>query len=105
MPGPYRGQAVKVHSARSIDETSNKADAQVVRAMLSQGMRALTGDKNERDSWARFISPKDVVGIKVNCSGAPRMCSSPEIVAGIVENLAGLEDGETGKSYPTFPGY
>jgi hypothetical protein len=28
-----------------------------------------------------------VVGIKVNCSGAPQIRSSPEIVAGIVENV------------------
>jgi len=31
-----------------------------------------------------------VVGIKVNCSGAPRICSSPEVVAGIAENLVAI---------------
>jgi uncharacterized protein (DUF362 family) len=50
-------------------------------------MRALTGDARPEDAWARFVSPKDVVGVKVNCSGAPRIMSSPEVVAGIVENL------------------
>jgi uncharacterized protein (DUF362 family) len=87
MPGPYRGQVVKVHAGQSIDPASGKVDAQVVRGMLSAGMKALTGDRDERDCWARFVTPKDVVGVKVNCSGAPNIMSAPEVVAGIVDNL------------------
>jgi len=87
MPGPYLGQVVRVHSETSIDAQSGKADRTVVKQMLATGMRALTGDDKPEDSWARFVSPKDVVGVKVNCSGAPRIMSSPEVVAGIVENL------------------
>jgi hypothetical protein len=55
--------------------------------MIASGMKTLTGDARPEDAWARFISPKDVVGIKVNCSGAPRIRSSPEMVAVIAENL------------------
>lgn len=87
MPGRYRGQVVNVHAENSIDAASGKVNAEVVRAMLARGMQALTGDKDDRDAWARFITSKDVVGIKVNCSGAPNIMSSPEIVAGIVERL------------------
>lgn len=87
MPGPYRGHAVRVRSARSIDAASGVEDAAVVRQMLSAGIRALTGEKKDRDAWSHFISPADVVGIKVNCSGAPNIMSSPEVVAGIVENV------------------
>ena len=58
--------------------------------MLSSGIKALTGDARPEDAWARFISPKDVVGIKVNCSGAPQIRSSPEVVAGIAENLIAI---------------
>jgi hypothetical protein len=90
MPGPYPGQMVRVHSERSIDATSGQADRAVVKEMLQRGITALTGDSRPEDAWARFISPTDVVGIKVNCSGAPRICSSPEIVAGIAENLVAI---------------
>jgi hypothetical protein len=55
--------------------------------MMAGGMRALTGDADARDAWARFITPADVVGIKVNCSGAPGIMSSPVVVAEIVRNL------------------
>jgi uncharacterized protein (DUF362 family) len=58
--------------------------------MIAQGMRALTGDAHTRDSWARFFAPSDVVGIKVNCSGAPGIMSTPEVVAEIVRNLGAV---------------
>jgi len=58
--------------------------------MLSRGMQALTGDSRDEDCWTRFISARDVVGIKVNCSGAPHVMSSVELVASIVKNLIAI---------------
>jgi uncharacterized protein (DUF362 family) len=87
MPGPYPGQVVRVHSENSIDAQSDKVNQDMVRQMIASGMKTLTGDSRPEDAWARFISPRDVVGIKVNCSGAPRIRSSPEIVAVIAESL------------------
>jgi len=90
MPGLYPGKVAQVHAAKCIDEQSEKVDAATVREMVAQGMRALTGDANERDSWARFFTPADEVGIKVNCSGAPGIMSTPEVVAEIVRNLGAV---------------
>jgi len=90
MPGPYKGQVVRVHSDASIDASTAIVNRAVVKQMLSNGMRSLTGDSNDHDCWARFISPQDVVGIKVNCSGSPHIMSSPELVAAIVENLTAI---------------
>jgi uncharacterized protein (DUF362 family) len=90
MPGPYPGQVVRVHSEGSIDAASDKVNRELVKQMLASGIQALTGDARTEDAWARFISPSDVVGIKVNCSGAPKICSSPEVVAGIAENLVAV---------------
>lgn len=87
MPGPYPGRVARVHAEKSIDEKSEKVDAPTVREMISEGMRALTGDADDRASWARFFTPSDVVGIKVNCSGAPHVMSTPEVVAEIVRSL------------------
>jgi uncharacterized protein (DUF362 family) len=87
MPGPFPGHVVRVHSNHSLDEASGAVDKQIVQQMLAAGMQALTGERRAPDAWARFVSPRDVVGIKVNCSGAPQIRSSPEVVAGIVENL------------------
>ena len=87
MPGPYPGKVAQVHAEKSIDAASEKVDVPTVREMIAQGMRALAGDTDARESWARFFTPADVVGIKVNCSGAPRIMSTPEVVGEIVRNL------------------
>jgi len=87
MPGPYPGKVARVHAEKSIDAQSEKVDVPTVRDMISQGMRALTGDADSRDSWARIFTASDVVGIKVNCSGAPGIMSTPEVVGEIARNL------------------
>ncbi|MGH9159859.1 MAG: DUF362 domain-containing protein [Vicinamibacteraceae bacterium] len=87
MPGLYPGRVVTVHSPRCIDEVTEKVDVPSVQAMMVAGMAALTGDKDPRDSWARFFTADDFVGIKVNASGAPGAMSMPEVVAEIAKNL------------------
>src|SRR6202051_114807 len=87
MPAPYRGTVVRVHSDNVIDTASEKIDQSGVDKMLSTGIKSLTAAKVEKHAWASFFSRSDVAGIKVNCSGAPVIRASPEIVGGIVRNL------------------
>jgi uncharacterized protein (DUF362 family) len=87
MPGPFPGRVVTVHSPKCIDEVTEKVDVPTVQAMIARGMTTLTGDKDPRDSWARFFNAQDFVGIKINCSGAPGAMSMPDVVAEISRNL------------------
>jgi len=87
MPGMYPGRVVTVHAPGCIDEVTEKVDVPTVKTMIARGMSALTGDKDPRDSWARFFNREDFVGIKVNASGAPGAMSMPDVVAEIVNNL------------------
>ncbi|MFN0105535.1 MAG: DUF362 domain-containing protein [Bryobacteraceae bacterium] len=87
MPGPFPGRVVNVHAAGSINQATEKVDPAVVAEMMKQGMLALTGEKDLRAAWRRFIDPNDVVGIKLNCSGAPKICSHPVVVAEIAKQL------------------
>lgn len=89
-PGPYPGAVAQVRSDKVIDVATERVDQATVDKMLSTGMQSLTGAKADREAWASFFSPADVVGIKVNCSGAPVICSSPEVVHGIVRNLVSV---------------
>ncbi|PYX55842.1 MAG: hypothetical protein DMG73_16370, partial [Acidobacteria bacterium] len=50
-------------------------------------MKDLTGESSVRAAWAKFIDPADTVGIKINPSGAPACCSSPEIVREIISGV------------------
>src|SRR6185295_11682294 len=87
QPHPYKtgfpAKVVSVHSAKSIEEATEKVDADTVRQMIERGMTALTGEKAPASAWKHFFTAADVVGIKVNCSGAPRIMSHPVVVADI----------------------
>ena len=87
MPGPYPGIVASVHAEKSIDPETETVDAPTVKQMIARGMTALTGDKTPAAAWKRFFTPADVVGIKVNCSGAPGAMSMREVVAEICANL------------------
>src|SRR3954454_22694030 len=87
MPGLYPGRVVTVHSPQCIDEATEQVNIPTVREMIARGMTTLTGDRDPRDSWARFFNAQDYVGIKVNASGAPGAMSMPEVVADVVLNL------------------
>src|SRR5438094_465064 len=82
MPGLYPGRVVELSDHRSI--AGNRVSQPIVRQMLERGMRELTGESSARAAWAKFVEPKDVVGIKINPSGAPASCSSPELVREII---------------------
>jgi uncharacterized protein (DUF362 family) len=87
MPGAYPGKVVTVHSPKCIDEATEKVDVPTVREMIARGMTTLTGDRDARDSWARFFNADDYIGIKINGSGAPGAMSMPDVVADVVRNL------------------
>ncbi len=87
MPGLHPGKVIAVKSAKCLDASGDKVNAEVVREMMARGMRELTGEAREIDAWRRFFEPSDIVGIKVNCGGHPWVVSSHEIVAETVRNL------------------
>jgi uncharacterized protein (DUF362 family) len=89
MPGRYPGRVARVHHASCIDTGTENVDRTAVAAMLDRGMKLLTGN-DVRDSWAAFFTPEDVVGIKINASGAPAICSRPELVGEIARNLVAV---------------
>jgi uncharacterized protein (DUF362 family) len=82
MPGLFPGRVVEIRNPNAI--VRNRVSQNIVSRMIEQAMKELTGEKSARDSWAKFVQPKDVVGIKINPSGAPACCSSPEIVREII---------------------
>jgi uncharacterized protein (DUF362 family) len=85
MPGLFPGRVVEITDHRSI--VGNRVSQTVVGRMLEQGMKELTGERLVAGAWARFIESTDVVGIKINPSGAPACCSSPEIIREIISGV------------------
>lgn len=82
LPGLFPGRVVEIRNPKAISR--NRVSQPIVREMLTQAMQELTDEKSVKAAWARFIEPKDVVGIKINPSGAPACCSSPELIREII---------------------
>ncbi len=59
-----------------------------VHRAFDAGLRELTGERTLAGAWSSLVSPDDVVGIKINGIGAPRISSS---LASINETIAGLK--------------
>ena len=88
MPGLYPGRVVEVADSRSI--LANRVSQPVVKEMLERGMKELTGESSAHAAWAKFVEPKDIVGIKINPSGAPACCSSPELIREIINSVTSV---------------
>jgi uncharacterized protein (DUF362 family) len=88
IPGLFPGRVIEVRDQNAI--VRNRISQPIVRRLLDQAMKGLTGDSSTQAAWAKFIEPKDVVGIKINPSGAPACCSSPEIVREIIAAVRSL---------------
>lgn len=87
MPGLYPGRVVDVHHAASIDPESDRVNRVAVRGMVERGIMELAGTKSPRAAWRKFFAKEDVVGVKVNASGAPGCVSSPELVNEVIAGL------------------
>jgi uncharacterized protein (DUF362 family) len=88
IPGLFPGRVVEVFHPDSI--AANHVSQPIIGRMLNQGMTELTGESTPEAAWKKFIDPHDMVGIKVNSSGAPVCYSSPEIVREIIASLRSI---------------
>jgi uncharacterized protein (DUF362 family) len=85
IPGLFPGRVIEVRDPNAI--VRNRVSQPIVRHMLEHAMKELTQEKSGQAAWAKFIEPNDIVGIKINPSGAPACCSSPEILREIIASL------------------
>ncbi len=88
IPGLFPGRVVEVCDQNAI--VRNRVSQPIVRRLLDRAMKELTGESSAQGAWANFIEPKDIVGIKINPSGAPACCSSPELVREIIAAVRSL---------------
>ena len=85
IPGLFPGRVIEVRDPSAI--ARNRVSQPIVRQMLEHAMKELTQEKSAQAAWTKFIQPNDVVGIKINPSGAPACCSSPEILREIITSV------------------
>jgi uncharacterized protein (DUF362 family) len=89
-----KSTVIEVHRP-GVMRPDNRPDPVAVREMLDRGMKALTGEPSVRGQWSRFVTPEDVVGLKVNGLGGPLMSTKHELVRAVIEALrdSGVKPG------------
>ena len=84
IPGPFPGKVVKIKDKNSmVDDEKN---GKIIAEMFEKGMRNLT-DTDMTDSFHRFFTKDDIVGIKVNPVGAPLINTSHELTDAVINWL------------------
>ncbi len=117
MPGKYPAKVVQVNHDNCTSE--NKIIYQAAYDMVENGMLSLTGEKNIKAAWLKFVSPKERIGLKVNPVAGPQLSTSVEVTKAIVSQLeiAGIKRSniiiwdrreeqlfEAGFNHENFPG-
>jgi uncharacterized protein (DUF362 family) len=83
--GRFPGKVVKVHHESCI--TTNKIDQKAAAVMVEKALLQLTGMATIAEAWRMFISPGDVVALKVNPVGGTVLSTSLEITEAIISQL------------------
>ena len=88
MPGLFPGRVVEAfHSAALVNR---RVSEEAVRAMIDAGMKALSGEPNAKDAWAKLFVPGDVVALKVNPSGVPGTVTSIPVLREVIRALTSV---------------
>lgn len=85
MPGAFPATVQQVTHPGSIKD--GVPDPAVVETMVTRAMLGLTGLKAIDEAWLRFVSPDDIIGLKVNTVAGKLLSTSPEIVEVIIRQL------------------
>jgi len=81
-----KSRVVDVH-APGVLLDGKKPHSDTVHAMISDGMLALTGESDLQGAWGRFVSPDDVVGIKVNGAAGRLMGTHREVLEAVIDGI------------------
>lgn len=90
MPVAVRGANAKSRVAHVADpafRTSHALATDQIKRMLDRALSLLTEIDEPQDAWRSLFSPKDVVGLKINCLAGRGLSTTPELVDAIALSL------------------
>ena len=85
MPGKFPGAVVQALHDHPI--VNDKVDLAVVDQMVRKSLMELTGATTSAAAWKMFVSPDDVIGLKVNPVAGKTLSTSLEITQAIIGQL------------------
>lgn len=85
LPGKYPARVAQVNNPNSVvDDVPQEGEAY---KMLKEGMLALSGAKSLEEAWKQFVSPGEVIGLKVNPVAGKPLSTSHAVTKSIVKQL------------------
>lgn len=85
MPGLFPGKVVRVNHENCLKD--NEPDPDAAFMMLEKAMKELTGKQDLRDAWLQFVSPGQVIGLKVNPVAGKMLSTSHQVVGAVIRQL------------------
>lgn len=85
MPGQYPGKVIVCHDEDSIHD--DIPDENVAYKMLTSSMLALTGCRKINRAWRKFVSPKDIIGLKVNPIAGKLLSTTHAVTKSVIKQL------------------
>jgi hypothetical protein len=85
MPGLYPGVVTEVHLRGALQGLQPVPGA--AKRMLAAGLSSLTGEKDPRDAWRRFVNPGERIGIKFNPVGHKVSGVTWDVIGAVVDGL------------------
>ncbi|MCX8011309.1 MAG: hypothetical protein N3A61_09165, partial [Ignavibacteria bacterium] len=85
MPGKYPAKVVQVFHPNCIIE--NKINIDAVNEMVKTGITKLTGELDVSKAWLNFVTPNEIIGLKVNPVAGALLSTSLEIVEVVIKQL------------------
>jgi len=92
--GVEKGRVVRVTSDELVNVKRDRPVVEVAQKVLDRAMQEYLGKSKAVDAWSSLFSDKDLVAIKINCLGKPKMSTTPEVVQAIIAGLksAGVKE-------------
>ena len=85
LPGKYPGRVVEIFHSKAM--INNHPDADIAYQMLKQGMLELTTASTLKAAWREFVSPEDIIGLKVNPVAGKSLSTSLELTEAVIRQL------------------
>jgi uncharacterized protein (DUF362 family) len=85
---------VCVKGAGSMPATATAPNLDVIVKMLDHGLMSFTGKTSVAEAWKEFVSPKDIIGLKINCLGRRMLPTHPIFTDAVIKSLvsAGMDE-------------
>lgn len=85
MPGCYPGKVARATDPGCI--VDGQPSEEITYGMLKKCMQQLTGQDNLREAWLQFVTPDDVIGLKVNPIAGKLLSTSHALTQSIINQL------------------